>query len=288
MMPPARVPLASLAMISTLATNVAAQPDKGQYHLFHPTPRELLREMSTDRPDKTESPFTVDAGHFQVEMDLLSYTRDRDTSGGGDVRTDAWAIAPVNLRLGLLNDTELQWVIETYNRVHTTDRVAGTSERQAGIGDLTLRLKRNFWGNDGGSTAFAVMPFVKLPLNQDNLGNHAVEGGVIFPLSVELPAGWSLGLMTEADLLCNDANRSYCVHFVNSITFGHNLAGKLDGYIEFFSDVSTKRRSCWVGTVDVGLTYGITSNVQLDAGVNIGVTKSAEDVNPFLGLSWRF
>ena len=43
--------------------------DKSIYTLFHPTPREWMREMSTDRPDQTESPNTVDAGHFQVELD---------------------------------------------------------------------------------------------------------------------------------------------------------------------------------------------------------------------------
>ena len=37
-----------------------------------------MREMSTDRPDKTESPYTVDAGHFQVEMDVLTYSYDRN------------------------------------------------------------------------------------------------------------------------------------------------------------------------------------------------------------------
>src|SRR5207247_8308607 len=45
--------------------------DKRHYTLFNPTPRELMREMNTDRPDKTESPYTVDAGHFQVEADVL-------------------------------------------------------------------------------------------------------------------------------------------------------------------------------------------------------------------------
>jgi hypothetical protein len=40
--------------------------------------------------------------------------------------------------------------------------------------------------------------------------------------------------------------------------------------------------------VDFGLTYGLTDDIQLDAGINIGVTRSAEDFNPFVGLSWRF
>src|SRR4051794_28712490 len=51
-----------------------------------------LREMSTDRPDTTESPITVDAGHFQVEVDAVSMTRDQGV-------TDT-AVAAMNLKLG--------------------------------------------------------------------------------------------------------------------------------------------------------------------------------------------
>jgi len=32
---------------------------------------------------------------------------------------------------------------------------------------------------------------------------------------------------------------------------------------------------------------GINDNLQLDAGVNIGVTRSADDIHPFLGMSYR-
>jgi hypothetical protein len=264
------------------------RPDKSRYTLWNPTPRSLLREFSADRPDKTESAYTVDAGHFQVEMDLVSYTYDRDKSGGGDTRTKAWAIAPVNLKVGLFNDLDVQLVLETYNRIRTEDRVVGTTQHQSGFGDATLRLKKNFWGNDGGKTAFAMMPFLKFPANQDNLGNHAVEGGLIFPFSMELPRGWSLGAMTEVDYLRNDSHQGYHAAFINSITISRDLTKKLAGYVEFFSEVSTERGSRWVGTVDVGLTYRLTANVQLDAGVNLGVTRSADDVNLFLGLTWRY
>ena len=264
-------------------------PDKSRYQLFNPTPRSELREMSTDRPDKTESAYTVDAGHFQFETDLLSYAHDRDKSGGGDSRTDAYAIAPVNLKLGLLNNVDLQLMLDTYNYARVRDRVSGTVEKKSGFGDVTARLKVNFWGNDGGPTALAMMPFVKLPSNQDSLGNDAVEGGVIFPMAVELPAGWSMGLMTEVDFLRGEpGDGRYHASFVNSITFAHDIWGKLGGYVEFFSEVSAERGSRWIGTVDLGLTYALTDDIQLDAGVNIGATKSADDINPFVGLSWRF
>jgi hypothetical protein len=42
----------------------------------------------------------VDAGHFQVEMDLVNGFLDEDRAGGGDQRTEIWAVAPMNLKLG--------------------------------------------------------------------------------------------------------------------------------------------------------------------------------------------
>lgn len=262
--------------------------DKSQYHLFNPTPRPLLREMVTDRPDKTESPYTVDAGHFQVELDFVSHTRDRDTSDGGDTRVTSLALAPINLKAGLLNNVDLQLILETWNRVKTEDRAAGTVVRQSGFGDVTPRLKVNLWGNDGGRTALGLMPFVKFPTSQDHLGNDAVEGGLIIPLAIDLPKGFSLGLMSEFDFARNATDKQYHPEYVHSITLGHDLIGKLGGYLEFFSQVSAESRAEWIGTFDLGLTYGITPNIQVDLGLNIGVTESADDLNPFAGLSFRF
>ncbi len=284
---------ASIATVAGGATLLGAPPtppayDRSRDSLLHPTPKEFLREMSTDRPDKTESAYSVDAGHFQVEMDLVTYTRDRDRTGGGDVSTDAWSVAPINLKVGLLHDVDLQLILEPHHRVRTHDRIAGTVVRQSGFGDTTVRIKKNFWGNDGGPSALAMMPYVKLPTHDDGLGNDAVEGGITFPLALELPAGWSLGAMTQVDVLRNDTGSGHHAGLVNTVTFGHDLIGKLAGYVEFFSEVSTQRGDPWVGTVDLGLTYGLTENLQLDAGINLGVTRSADDFNPFLGLSWRF
>src|SRR5579872_1736511 len=53
------------------------KPDKNGYTLWNRTPDDLMRPLSTDRPDTTDTPLTVDAGHVQLEMDFLSYTYDR-------------------------------------------------------------------------------------------------------------------------------------------------------------------------------------------------------------------
>lgn len=86
----------------------------------------------------------------------------------------------------------------------------------------------------------------------------------------------------------NENSSSYHAEFINSITVGHALVGELSGYAEFFSAVSTERDAKWIGTFDFGFTYKLTPNVQLDTGLNVGVTRSTDDLNPFVGLSVRY
>lgn len=281
--------LTSALLLTTTAAAFAADPvpDKSQYNLLNPTPPQWLREMSTDRPDKTESPYTVDAGHFQIEMDLVNYSYDKYNPARDGTIVRTWGIAPINLKVGLLSNLDVQFVLQPHTYVHTSDPAAGVS-KQRGFGDLVTRVKWNLWGNDGGTTAFALMPYLKLPTNQDQLGNRSVEGGLIAPLGVELPAGWGMGLMTQLDVVRDTTSSGYHPEFVNTVTFGHDIVGDLGGYVEFFSSVSAERGSDWVGTVDLGLTYALTKNIQLDAGINLGVTRAADDWNPFVGISWRF
>src|ERR1022692_316164 len=100
------------------------QADKSSYNLLNPTPLALMRELTPDRPDKTESPYTVDAGHFQLEMDFANYTYNE--SGGTTTR--AWNLAPFNLKAGLLNNVDLQFVFDNYLDVRTESHAASTTQ----------------------------------------------------------------------------------------------------------------------------------------------------------------
>jgi hypothetical protein len=50
-----------------------------------------------------------------------------------------------------------------------------------------VRAKVNLWGNDGGSTAAALIPFVKAPSAPIGIGNGAVEEGLIAPFALSFP-----------------------------------------------------------------------------------------------------
>jgi hypothetical protein len=75
---------------------------------------------------------------------------------------------------------------------------------------------------------------------------------------------------------------------VQSITFGHDIAGALGGFFEF---VNVENNEGGVGNeayFNAGLVYGIGNNGQLDAGFNAGLSEEAEDARYFVGLSWRY
>jgi len=256
---------------------LAQQPhgvDKSEYTLLNPTPRELRRPLSADRPDFTESPRTVDAGAVQLEMSFVDYATNGDT--------ETVTAAPVNLKVGLLNDVDIQFVFEPY--VHRDDDM----DTRDGFGDTQVRLKMNFWGNDRGETAFGFMPFIKVPTASDGLGNNEVEGGLIFPFATDLTDDVGLGLMFETDFVFDDADDDYDTEFIGSAVLGFDLTEELGAYVEGVAIESTSSDVEFRGILGVGATYGVNENTVLDAGVNIGLAGDADDVNLFTGITVRF
>ena len=159
--------------------------------------------------------------------------------------------------------------------------------RADGFGDLTSRLKINLWGNDEGKSALAIMPFVKFPLSASDLRNGKTEGGVILPFALDLGNGWGLGAQTEIDFV-RDGAGGYDAEYFNTITVGHDIIGDLAGYLEFTALATPESNTDWQGTVDVGFTYAVNKDIQLDCGCNFGVTDAAPDYNPFMGVTLRF
>jgi hypothetical protein len=237
-----------------------------------------MREMSTDRPDATESPYTVDAGHVQIEMSLIEFSREDNGP-----REDAYAYAPINLKLGLLNTLDAQLILAPYERSQVED-----DEDSSGFGDTQLRVKWNLWGNDSGDTALALMPYVKFPTGDDSITNDHVEGGLIVPFALALPAEFSLGLMAEFDIVREEADEGYELDFVHSAVLGRDLVGPVGAYAEYFGIAGTDAATDYRAFFNTGLTIAVTPDVQLDTGVQIGLTEDAEDLGVFVGVSFRY
>ncbi len=276
------------------AQQPAAEPppvDKSSYNLFHPVPESELRDFNPDRPTLADGPYTIDAGHVQVEMDFVNYVLDSHNPERAPVRIDQWNPAPVVVRIGIVDRAEFDVQYDGYLNVRTRDRTSGRLQTSvmSGFGDLTLLTKINLFGNETGTTALAIFPSLKIPTNTAGLGNDAVEGNFALPFNAKLPADFQLGVETEVGFVRNSADTHYIAEFTNVVVLSHPLVFKaLQGYVEFFSVVDAEHGTPVTGQVDVGLIYQIGNNMEIDAGCNIGVTRAASDYQPFTGFAIRF
>ncbi len=245
-----------------------------------------LRDMSTDRPDLTESAYTVDAGHTQVEIEVASHGRERSRG----VEVTSTGIGGFLIKHGLHRRVDLQVGLSQLYR--STDFAfdpilypdAIEVSDVTGPGDLQIRLKWNVWGNDGGRTAFALMPYIDLPTSPESPGD-AVEGGLIAPLAIDGPVGLGLGVMGEVDWF--DVYGERWTEWMTTATVGHDLAGGLGAFVEFAATFRVPDEGEWLGLFNTGLIVAVSPNVQLDGGVRWGVTDVAPDYEGFLGFSFR-
>jgi hypothetical protein len=229
----------------------------------------------------------VDAGHFQVESDVFNLTW--DTSGGADTTTVLYTNP--TFKLGLTNTIDAEVNIAPWETITSKDRVTGKTTRASGVGDLFLRLKANLIGDDGGNVAVALAPYVKIPTAPNGVGNGAVEGGLIVPVQITLPANWSLTIDPEADVFKNANNNGDHANLSGLLSFSRPISKTLTASIEVWSDVNFDP----TGTVtqasfDLGLAWipAAYPNFQLDGGVNLGLNNQTPAAQAYVGVSQRF
>lgn len=268
-----------------------ASDDKSRYSLFQPTPDRLLRDLTTDRPDTTESPFTVDAGRLQVETNLFGFARSRPDADG--TVTDSFDFATTNLRLGLTHSSEINVVFQPYGIVRTRPLDPVLATRSSGIGGVDIRGKINLWGNDRferpGATAFALLPFVTLPIDRNNgISPDGIEGGLILPFAVKLSDKFGLGLNTGIHVVRNSDTGGHHAEYLASASLSYEWTEALSSYYEIAARFNTDDTRGDIAVLATGLTYKLSKNLQLDGGIRFGATKAADRVSPFVGVSARY
>jgi hypothetical protein len=265
--------------------------DKWIYTLFNPVPVDLLRDMDTDRPDKTDSPITIDAGHLQLEAGAFDYTYFRDRSQDDNIRAETLDFGQFNFRLGILNDLELNAIINAVDFSRTTDYAANQSSRQNGFGDTIIGGKLNFWGNDGPddvwATSLGLEPTFKIPTARQDLGNGHGELFVGVPFLLILPAEFNLSAETTVSWERNLENTGDLTGWQNSASIDRVFFGKFDIYLEYWSHVSSEHHQKAEQTIDTGFTYPWSDNVILDTGFNFGLNNASTTFEWLAGVSVR-
>ena len=285
--------LASMA-IGSMASALSAmsaraddpKPDKSGYTLFNPTPESALRDFAADRPAKSYGATTIDAGHVQLEVELFNYT----TQKIDGIHTQTYVGPNPTARIGLTNSIELQLNIAPFVRQTVHDSFAGTSTSASGVSDFFARAKINLWGNEGGDTAFALIPYIKAGTAPASLGgNQSTEGGIIAPFSIDLKNGVSLTFNSEWDRLKNAADGSYHNQLVQTVGLSGPIAKDVTLTGEFwtsqnFDPAQVSRQYSF----DTALAWVPQKNLQFDVGANFGLNKETPALQVYTGVTRRF
>jgi hypothetical protein len=265
-------------------------PDKGQYTLFNPTPVMCMREFEPDRPDLTDNPFTVDAGHVQLEADLVNYALSRPDEEG--TMTEKFLFGATDIRVGLTNTIEADALVQPINALHTRFVHPSRDTWAAGPDTLEIGTKVNFYGNDTfekpGAIALGIRPFIEIPTVNNGVGEQDVEGGVEGLLAIKLSAKTELELMTEYDIVKDEQGSGYHVEYFNSGSYQYEWTSKVSTYFEIATLFGTEDPNDGIVQLGMGILYQPRENVQIDLGSNIGLTRASDRINPFVGVTKRF
>lgn len=260
--------------------------DKSGYTLLNPTPPDDLRKFAPDRPAKGYSVRTIDAGHFEVEMDTLSFTYSKYL---GIAAHNLQSLDP-NFRIGVTNSVDVEFQFNGMQSSRSFDAASGAIlDSGAGISDFVLRTKLNLIGNDSGPIGVALIPYIKLPSSTPVISNGAVEGGLIAPLALRLPQDYLVTLMTELDDLKAGATGREA-NFVNLVGVSHPVPGieTAIATVELYSAVGGGRGAPPIYTFDLGLNFRVNQHTILDVGLNLGLNNAAPKVQIYTGLSARY
>lgn len=239
--------------------------------------------ICADRPGKTTSPCTVPAGHIQVETAFADYTL-QNTAGDRDTLL---TLGETTFKYGLSADTDIELDVTPWAR--GTSRSAGLHSSVSGIGDTNVIIKHEFTASDA-PLQVSAFPFVKIPTARRPAGNGKVEGGLVIPIQYAIPKSpFSITASPEVDWLENGDNHGHHAAMVQAVSFGWQATSKLNLSAELFEQWDWEPSGTQAqSSFDLAAAYVARRDLQFDGGVNLGIDRTAPDVELYAGIAKQF
>lgn len=269
-------------LVTIFAVNTAHAE---KYSLFNPVPAAKLRPISTERPSKSNSVATIDAGHVQIETSFYSLKKNDDS--GVKTKTQS-ALETTTLRLGLTQSDEFSIAVSPFNWQKIKDSNEQTTQSDNPASDVFITFKHNHLDDDGSGLSLALIPYLKIPTNDSHEANNHYEGGLRSKYEGALGNEVGFGYMFDVGAVRKSDNSSYVTSFSNIIDFSKSVTDKTSLYVEFFSYKTLENGTSAQNTLDFGSTHQVSKNFVIDAAINFGVSKAADDLLFITGASYRF
>jgi hypothetical protein len=239
--------------------------------------------ICADRPGKATSTCAVSAGHWQIETGLADWTLEK---GAGE-RDTTLAVGGTTIKYGLSDRSNIEVDINPWQRA--TSRLDSVHESVSGFGDVNVLYKQQITSADAPVQVDA-LPFVKIPTAKHSLGDGKWEGGLLVPIGFSIPKSpLAVALTPEVDWVADADGNGHHAAMAQVASLGWAVTDKLSLSAEIWGawdwdPAGTTREA----SADGSVAYLVGSDVQLDAGTNVGLNRNTPDVELYCGMSFRF
>lgn len=231
-----------------------------------------------------ESPTTVARGAWLVEADIAAATWDTAHATGSKVHTHDVGVAVLMISTGVTDKLDVQFGFDGW--LHAEEKHGGGRDRSSGWGDAWVRAKWNFYGDEATGPAWAVLPYVKIPVGHDDIGNSEWEGGLALIYGQPLDEDDWIEAFVSGDSLHSEV-RGRDEQLVGGVVWGRNVTERTTVYTELLVE--------WLSAADgdvpliwgVGVSPVIQEGFALDFEVLAGLTDEATDWALAVRLVWE-
>jgi len=225
-------------------------------------------EMNADRPDVTESAYTVVKSRLQIETGFLLQN---------DTDIEIMDIANTLFRYGLTKSLEFR-AGAGFRRETVT--ISGNDQTYDGIADVSVGIKVRVFQHIRRFPDAAVILSGTLPVGEDRFSSDRVEPKAILALAHKLnrrlSMGYNFGGYWENGVHLN---------LLASASLGIWIAGPFSAFVEGYAE--SPHGTPTEILLDAGIIISLAKNFQLDASFGGAINEEAPDRTINVGFAWR-
>jgi Putative MetA-pathway of phenol degradation len=225
-----------------------------------------ITPIQTDRPDQTETPFTVPKNHFQMENGF-SFERTNNS-------TKSYTGPSILFKYGLNDHFEVGLITE-FATIKSDQTISG-------LNPVTIRIKEKIADENGILPTTSFMAYLTIPhFATENLKTTYFAPAFKFTMQHTLSDKFSIGYNLGLEW---DGESPYPI-FIYTFTNDYSISDKIAVFVEIYGFAPQKSKADH--RFDYGLSYLLRSNVSLDISGGIGLTHNAPIYYLAFGFSFR-
>jgi hypothetical protein len=234
-----------------------------------------LEKIETDRPDQTESPYTVPKKYFQFEFGL-----NMEKDNYQNVQSTTFVLPTGLLKYGINDNIEFRLEFESFIQRQKINLIKSST---SSLQPIEVGFKTKLWEEHGLIPKTSFIIHTTIPKFSTKEYKHLSPApNFRFTMQHELSNACSLGYNLGMEWNGESTAPTYTYTFAPGFTINEKWAG----YVEVFGFASKEETP--EHSIDGGLYFYPNNNLKLDVSAGYGLTKTAPDYYIAVGCSFRF